>query len=107
MRALSDRQQAILKLRAEGLSGPQIAAQLSCAVSTVDYHERVVLHTLQARNMTHAVHLAWETGLLSRERHGDHAGYTAHLRRGEDPCDQCRAGERDYRAGRRALAVAS
>lgn len=95
--SLSDRQQKILRLRAEGFSGPQIAAALCCAVSTVDYHERVIAHALNARNITHAVHLAWQAGVFRRERHGDHAGYTAHLRRDEQPCDECRAGERDYR----------
>jgi DNA-binding CsgD family transcriptional regulator len=97
--ALSDRQMRVLRLRAEGLSGPQIAAALHLAVSTVAYHERVLVHVLRARNLTHAVHLAHCAHLLHPERHGDHAGYAAHLRRGEDPqeCESCAAGERTYR----------
>jgi DNA-binding CsgD family transcriptional regulator len=94
---LSDRQRRILWHRAQGLSGPQIARAERIAVSTVDWHERVIRHVLGAQNMTHAVNLAWEAGLLRAERHGDHAGYAAHARRGEPPCDDCRRGERAYR----------
>ncbi|MHC3450816.1 helix-turn-helix domain-containing protein [Streptomyces prasinus] len=101
MTTLSDRQLAILRLRADGYSGPQIAARLCIAVSTVDYHERVICHRLDAVNITNAVHRAHLAGILRRERHGDHAGYAAHVYRGEDPCDACKTGERAYRNGRR------
>ncbi|MFF0166763.1 response regulator transcription factor [Streptomyces prasinus] len=94
---LSDRQLAILRLRADGYSGPQIAAKLTIAVSTVDYHERVICHRLEAVNITNAVDRAYQAGIFRRERHGDHAGYAAHLYRGEDPCDACKTGERAYR----------
>ncbi|MGW1160399.1 hypothetical protein ACWD48_19705 [Streptomyces sp. NPDC002519] len=40
-----------------------------------------------------------------RERHGDHAGYAAHIYRREDPCDLCKAGEREYRNNRRKHAA--
>ncbi|MYU20785.1 helix-turn-helix transcriptional regulator [Streptomyces sp. SID8352] len=99
--ALSDRQQAILRLRADGLSGPQIANRLHIAVSTVDYHERAICHTLRAVNISNAIHLAWQNGLLRKERHGDHAGFAAHIRRGETPCDLCKAGESTYRRAQR------
>ncbi|MEZ7005597.1 response regulator transcription factor [Streptomyces sp. AD55] len=103
---LSTRQLAVLRLRAEGHTGPQIAAALHLAVSTVAYHERVICHRLAATNLTHAVHLAYQVGILRRERHGDHAGFAAHQRRGEPPCDLCVAGEREYRAGRRRKTAA-
>jgi hypothetical protein len=52
------------------------------------------------------VSLAYERGLLAPAgRHGDHAGYMRHVRRGEDPktCPHgCHAGELAYRAQRRA-----
>jgi hypothetical protein len=51
--------------------------------------------------LVHAVHLAYQAGLLRRERHGDHAGFAAHRYRDEEPCDECWAGERAYRAERR------
>ncbi|HEX5567476.1 MAG TPA: LuxR C-terminal-related transcriptional regulator [Streptomyces sp.] len=103
---LSDRQQTILHLRATGHTGPQIAAQLHIAPSTVDYHERVILHTLRAHTWPHAILLACQAGILDGRprRHGDHAGYNAHLYRGENPrdCLPCWEGERAYRAEQRA-----
>jgi hypothetical protein len=62
------------------------------------------MRKLGATNAPHAVHLAYQAGIFRRERHGDHAGFTAHIRRGEDPwaCTQgCPEGERTYRAERR------
>ncbi|MET9950202.1 LuxR C-terminal-related transcriptional regulator [Streptomyces sp. NPDC006339] len=100
---LTARQEKVLQLRAEGFSGPQIAAALHLAVATVSYHETVIVHRLNARNITHAVFLACRSGILDGrpQRHGDHAGYQAHIRRGEDPklCPPCWAGERAYRNG--------
>ena len=57
---------------------------------------------LGATTNEHAVLLACRAGILDGrpQRHGDHAGYMAHIRRGEDPkqCEHgCWAGERDYR----------
>lgn len=102
---LSTRQIQILRLRAEGLSGPQIARTVGLAVSTVDWHERVITTRLGARNITNAVLLACRAGILDGrpQRHGDHAGYEAHRRRGEDPtqCEPCRIGEREYRNAQR------
>ncbi|WP_032761161.1 hypothetical protein, partial [Streptomyces alboviridis] len=58
---------------------------------------------LGANNITHAVYLAVAAGLLDpARRHGDHAGFVAHRRRGEEPCEACWDGERAYRRERRA-----
>ncbi|MGW4050831.1 helix-turn-helix domain-containing protein [Streptomyces sp. NPDC004779] len=98
---LSDRQVQILQLRAEGYSGPQIARTVGIAVGTVDWHERVIVARLGARNIANAVLLGCQAGILDGRprRHGDHAGYEAHRRRGEDPtkCERCHTAERDYR----------
>lgn len=96
---LSDRQRAILTHRAEGLSGPQIAQLLHIAIGTLAYHEQVIVTRLGARNITHAILLGCQAGLLDGRprRHGDHAGYAAHASRGEQPCDACKTGERTYR----------
>lgn len=103
---LTDRQEKVLKLRAEGFSGPQIASALQMAVSTLSYHETVIVHRFNARNMTHAVFLACQAGILDGrpQRHGDHAGYEAHIRRGEDPrqCEPCHTAERAYRRALKA-----
>jgi hypothetical protein len=65
-----------------------------------------VLVKLDARDMAHAVLIACHAGLLDGRprRHGDHAGFAAHIRRGEDPwaCEACAEGERTYRRGRKA-----
>ncbi|MDI5965787.1 LuxR C-terminal-related transcriptional regulator [Streptantibioticus silvisoli] len=97
--ALTDRQQQILRLAAEGLSRREIAAALFLAEGTVDYHERIIIAALGARNLRHAVNRAWELQVFRWQRHGDHAGYTTHQRRGEPPCEACRSGEAVYRAG--------
>ena len=104
---LSPRQLDTLHRMATGQSWTKIASDLGITVNGVGSISRQIFRKLGAQSTAHAVNIAWETGLFSRKRHGDHAGYTAHLRRGEEPCDQCRAGERDYRAGPRAVAVAS
>lgn len=105
--ALSDRQLLVLRLAAEGFSRQEIASRLLLGEGTVDYHERVIIAALGARNLRNAVHLAWMAGVLRRgrvlrDRHGDHAGFRLHERRGERPCDACVAGEREYRRGLRA-----
>lgn len=62
---LSDRQQLILRRRAQGDRGPEIARHLHIAISTVDWHERVIVHTYRARNIVHAVALAAQAGHLA------------------------------------------
>lgn len=103
---LSDRQHTVLRLRAEGFRRIDIASAMHLAVGSVDYHERVIVAAFNARNITHAVYLACRAGILDGrpQRHGDHAGYEAHIRRGEDPkqCQHgCPEGERTYRAEQR------
>lgn len=105
---LSDRQRRILWLRAQGLSGPQIARREHIAVGTVDYHERVIVACLQARNITHAVHLAGMTGVIgAHEDCGDRAAYLRHLRHHETPCPACRGANAHHEAARRAGQLAS
>lgn len=98
---LVDREIQILRLIARGGSYAEIAAQLHLARASVRNYAASAIKKLGARNQAHAVHLAYQAGLLRRERHGDHAGYTAHLRRHETPCDDCARGEIAYRAARR------
>ncbi|MFC8273787.1 LuxR C-terminal-related transcriptional regulator [Streptomyces sp. NPDC057271] len=105
---LSDRQRRILWLRAQGLSGPQIARHEHIAVSTVDWHERVIRHQCKALNIAHAVHLAGMAGLIGqRPDCGDRAAYLRHLRRREDPCLACRAANARHEADRRAGRLAT
>lgn len=102
---LTDRQTAVLRLASEGLTHRQIARQVGIAEKSVSYLVSEVLVRLGAENITHAVLLGCRAGILDGrpQRHGDHAGFAAHERRGEDPwaCVSCAAGERAYRRGRR------
>ncbi|MFC5202100.1 response regulator transcription factor [Streptomyces kaempferi] len=98
---LVTREVQILKAIADGGTYTEIAADLQLAHASVKNYAHSAIKKLGARSQAHAVHLAWESGLFRRERHGDHAGFAAHRYRDEEPCDDCWAGERAYRAGRR------
>ncbi|MFF9175941.1 LuxR C-terminal-related transcriptional regulator [Streptomyces sp. NPDC014793] len=101
MKALTAREAEALQRVANGETYRQIAKDWGVEEITVRTTGARVMKKLGANTISHAVHLAWQAGIFRRERHGDHAGYTAHLRRGEPPCDDCAKGEIDYRAARR------
>ena len=95
---LVDREVQVLALIAKGGSYAEIAVELHLARASVKNYAHSAIKKLGARSQAHAVHLAHLSGILRRERHGDHAGFVAHTRRGEEPCGACWAGEREYRA---------
>ena len=102
--SLASREIQVLRLVSEGLSYGEVARQLEPVVSenTAKATMQHVLTKLGASSAAHAVFLACRAGILDGrpQRHGDHAGYMAHIRRGEDPkaCGHgCWAGEREYR----------
>ncbi|MGV9891684.1 hypothetical protein [Streptomyces sp. NPDC003395] len=105
--SLSPIELAVLDGVAHGLTYMQIAKKTGYAFRGVtDVGVRVV-RKLGATDLAHAVFLACRAGILDGrpERHGDHAGFIAHQRRGEDPwaCELgCPEGERAYRRERRA-----
>lgn len=101
---LTTRQLEVLTRVAEGATYPQLAREWHVSENTVRGYGHRAIHALGATTITNAVLIACRAGLLDGrpQRHGDHAGYAAHLYRGEDPCEKCRAGERTYRAQRRA-----
>lgn len=101
MRELTARQLDVLKRIADGQSWARIGSDLGITLGGVGSINKQILAKLGAASAAHAVHLAYQQGILRRERHGDHAGYAAHIYRGEDPCDLCKAGERAYRNERR------
>jgi DNA-binding CsgD family transcriptional regulator len=100
-RDLTELDVAVLRCAAQGHTIEATAHQLGKTATAVQDTRHRLMGKLGAKSLPHAVHLAWEIGILRRERHGDHPGYAAHLYRGESPCEACKAGERDYRNSRR------
>ncbi|MFE3992170.1 response regulator [Streptomyces goshikiensis] len=62
--ALTGREEEVLRLMATGLSNPEIAGALSVTLETVKTHVGNVLTKLRAQNRTHAVVIAYESGLV-------------------------------------------
>lgn len=61
---LSEREQQVLGLVAEGLANKQIAGRLGISERTVKFHVTSILNKLGADNRAHAVALAAQRGLL-------------------------------------------
>lgn len=105
--ALTERELDVLTRMANGDTYASIASAYGIGLRTACWIGQRVMQKLGARNISHAVLLACRAGLLDGrpQRHGDHAGYEAHIRRGEDPkqCQHgCWGGERAYRAALKA-----
>ncbi|MFD5419447.1 LuxR C-terminal-related transcriptional regulator [Streptomyces sp. NPDC127069] len=96
----------VLTLLAEGRTLQQIARDWGVEPGTVRIYAARLRRYLGADTNPQAVLLACRAGLLDGrpQRHGDHAGYVAHWRRGEDPkaCGPCAAGEKAHRDALRA-----
>jgi len=101
MTELTDIELAVLRGAAAGETYAETSCRIFITEKSVSNVATRIMRKLGAKTMPHAVHLAYQAGLLRRERHGDHAGFAAHRYRQEEPCDACRAGERAYRAEQR------
>jgi DNA-binding CsgD family transcriptional regulator len=109
---LTDLEQQTLELVAAGLTFPQIGRRVGTTKAAVRARMQRVMRKLGADSSPQAVYLACRVGLLDGrpQRHGDHAGYEAHRKRGEDPkqCKRgCPEGERAHRAAMRAAKEAA
>lgn len=104
--SVTRRQLDLLRAVAAGDTYAEIARRTGGSVPGVKSTLLRLKRHLGARTVAHAVHLAYQAELFTvAGRHGDHAGYMRHVRRGEDPrtCPHgCHAGELTYRAQRRA-----
>lgn len=62
---LGPREREVLRLVAQGLSSPQIAARLDIATGTVDVHRRNLMRKLDLHNAAELTRYALTTGLLA------------------------------------------
>jgi DNA-binding CsgD family transcriptional regulator len=100
--SLTDHERRVLELIAHGHTQAQIAEQLVMTAKGVTPTVNRAMRKLGANNAPHAVFLACAAGILDpTRRHGDHAGFAAHRYYGEEPCEACWEGEREYRRERR------
>jgi DNA-binding CsgD family transcriptional regulator len=110
--ALTDIEHTVLEGRANGLTYTELADRESYAYISIKKAAARALTKLGARDMAHAILIACHAGILDGrpQRHGDHAAFAAHQRRGEDPwaCTQgCPEGERAYRRDLKAARKAA
>lgn len=104
---LTDLEQETLELVAAGMTFPQIGRRVGTTKAAVRARMQRVMRKLGADSSPQAVYLACRAGILDGrpQRHGDHAGYEAHRKRGEDPkqcLHGCWAGEQAHKAALRA-----
>lgn len=65
---LTDREQEVLALIAEGHSNAEIAERLTISLSTVKYHVGSILAQLGVSSRTEAAALAWQHGLFGQQK---------------------------------------
>ncbi len=103
--SLTEREVQYLERLAQGDTVQEIARAWNYEASGARSIGERLRKKLGAKTNTHAVLLACQAGILDgrprSQRHGDHAGYTNHQKRGEPACDACKAGERAYQVQRR------
>lgn len=107
--SLTENELTVLQRAAQGETYAAIAQALGYAEKSINKMALRLNRKLGAANITHAVLLACQAGLLDGKprRHGDHAGFAAHQYRGEEPCEACWEGERAYRRDRKAARKAT
>jgi DNA-binding NarL/FixJ family response regulator len=61
---LTEREDAVLRLRSKGYNVPEIAEYLGLSVATVRVHVRKLIARLEAKDLTHSLAVAFRTGIL-------------------------------------------
>lgn len=61
---LSPREHEVLVAIADGLTNELIAGRLGCGIETVKTHQKRICRKLSARGRTHAVAVAFRSGVL-------------------------------------------
>lgn len=61
---LSERALEVLQLIAKGMSSREIAKQIFVSENTIEYHRKLILRHLGAKNNAHAVSIAIAQGLI-------------------------------------------
>jgi DNA-binding CsgD family transcriptional regulator len=61
---LTEREIAVLRLRAKGFNVPEIAPRLGISVTTVRTHVKKMVAKLEAKDLTHALAQAFRAGIL-------------------------------------------
>jgi DNA-binding NarL/FixJ family response regulator len=61
---LTEREDAVLRLRSKGYNVPEIAEYLGLSVATVRVHVRKLVAKLEAKDLTHALAVAFRAGIL-------------------------------------------
>jgi DNA-binding CsgD family transcriptional regulator len=90
-RPLTETELAVLRLAARGHTYAQIGRDLGYQEKSVAKMALRAARKLEARSITHVVHIATLRGLIgARDDCGDRNAYLRHLRRGETPCPACR-----------------
>jgi DNA-binding CsgD family transcriptional regulator len=103
--AVSDREVDFLERLGRGETTRDIADAWHMEMTSIWTVAERLRRKLGAKTNEQAVLLACRAGLLDGrpQRHGDHAGFVAHTRRREPPCDACAEGELAYQAERRQI----
>jgi len=101
--AVNEREIEFLSRLGRGETTRQIAEAWHMEMTSIWTVAERLRRKLGATTNEQAILLACQAGILDGrpQRHGDHAGFVAHTRRREAPCDDCVRGELDYRAQRR------
>ena len=65
LRPLTTRQQAVLKLIAQGLSAKEIGYRLGISQRTAEFHRNCIVERLDLHSTAELTRFAWDNGLVS------------------------------------------